>query len=418
MSDASNKPFDLIVVGAGAAGQLAAIAAAEQGRRVLVQEQMPQPGLKILASGGGRCNLTHLAEHSVIEAAFGRQGRFMEPALRIMGPEALRQFFDRLGLKTKVIDGSRVFPATERSRDVQTVLSRRMEQLGVQLHTGQPVSRLWIEEHQLRGAELTNGKRIEARRVILACGGRSYSALGGTGRGYTLARQAGHKIIEPTPALVPLVTQESWPARVAGVALTHARIWIALPKQSKTGITGDVLFTHRGVSGPAVLDLSSNVAQLLQRERSVPVRIELLDGMDTIRWNTQLDTWRKNHGSRQILPLLREKLPASLGQVLCELAGLPEQTPAAQLSAAAREKLARLLGALELTVIATEGFEQAFVTRGGVELKQVCPDTLESRLLPGLYFAGELLDLDGPTGGFNLQWAFASGWLAGRSAAD
>jgi hypothetical protein len=233
-----------------------------------------------------------------------------------------------------------------------------------------------------------------------------------------LARQAGHSILEPLPALVPLVTRERWPARLAGVAIPGARVWIALPKQSKAGVTGDVLLTHAGLSGPAVLDISGDVARLLHRGKPVPVRIELVAGMDASQWDRQLEAWRGTAGRRRVANLLQERLPASLCRMLCELAGLEEQTTAARLPGPARDTLARLLGGLELTVTATEGFESAFVTRGGVKLQQVNPDTLQSRCLPGLYLAGELLDLDGPSGGFNLQWAFASGWLAGKSAAQ
>lgn len=406
--------FDLAVVGAGAAGQIAAIAAAECGRRVVLLEQMPRAGMKLLASGGGRANLTNMLGRAEIENAFGRQGRFMGPALNIMAPAALREFLARLGVETVADDQLRVYPASQRAADVQAALGRRIEQLGVQINLSCLVSRLWVEDGRLVGVETSNG-RIQAERVLLACGGRSWPTLGGTGGGYALARQAGHKIVEPMPSLVPLVTQERWLAKLAGVSLASVRVWIALPKQSKAGITGDILFTHRGLSGPAVIDLSGTVAQLLHRVRCVPLRIELLAGMDVSRWNREMESWRVSAGRRLVVRLLREKLPASLARELCRLAGLDEQVVAAQLSAVGRRTLSGLLGSLELTVTDTEGFETAFVTRGGVKLKEVNPETLQSRLLPGLYLAGELLDLDGPTGGFNLQWAFASGWLAGKS---
>lgn len=408
-----DSAFELIVVGAGAAGQLAAIAAAEQGRQVLLLERMPKAGMKLTASGGGRGNLTNLLPPAAIEAAFGRQGRFMGPALDVMGPKALRQLLDRLGVPTVVDPESRVYPASQRAADVQSALARRLEQLGVEVRFGCAATGLWLDDGSLRGVETSDGQRCGAERVILACGGRSWPKLGGADVGYALARQAGHTIVEPTPALVPLIAQQNWPARLAGVALREVRMWVALPKQSKAGVTGDVLLTHRGVSGPAVLDLSGTVAQLLA-QGPVPLRIELVAGMDVSQWRQQVEDWRTASGRRQVAKLLQEKLPASVARVLCELAGVAEQTTAANLSAAAREKLTALLSGLELTVTATEGFETAFVTRGGVKLKEVDPATGQSRLLPGLFLAGELLDLDGPTGGFNLQWAFASGWLAGR----
>lgn len=406
--------FDLAVVGAGAAGQMAAIAAAEDGRRVVLLEQMLQAGMKLLASGGGRANLTNMLRRPAFGAAFGRQGRFIGPALEIMEPTELRKFLARLGIKTVVDDLSRVYPASQRAVHVQAALSRRIEYLGVQIRLGCTVSRLWLEDGRLMGVETSAGGRIGAERVVLTCGGCSWPKLGGTGGGYALARQAGHTIIEPVPALVPLVTRERWLAKLAGVSIQGSRVWIALPKQNKAGIVGDVLFTHRGLSGPAVIDLSGAVAQLLRHSSHVPVRIELVAGMDASRWRRQMESWRVSAGRRQVAKLLQDKLPASLSRELCQMAGLDQRVTAAQLPASARKTLTSLLSGLELTATATEGFDVAFVTRGGVKLKEVNPNTLQSRCLAGLYLAGELLDLDGPTGGFNLHWAFASGWLAGK----
>jgi len=410
-----DNEFDLAVVGAGAAGQLGAIAAAESGKRVVLLEQMARPGLKILASGGGHANLTNMLARAEFEEAFGRQGRFMEPALNVMGAADLRKFLAGLGIETMVDDKLHVYPASQRASDVQTALRDRLEQLGVQIHLNCLVSRLWIEDRTLMGVE-TSGGQIKASQVLLACGGKSYPELGGTGGGYALAKQAGHSITEPIPAMVPLVTQEPWPGQLAGVSLSHVRVWIALPKQSKAGVTGDILFTHRGLSGPAIINISGAVSQLRQRLGRVPIRIELIAGTDSPAWEREIESWRTSSGKRMVLGLVREKIPASLARELFRLAGLDEQITAAQLPTVARKTLAGLLGHLELTVTGTDGFKIAFVTRGGVKLKEVDPKTLQSRSMPGLYLAGELLDLDGPTGGFNLQWAFASGWLAGKTA--
>ncbi len=409
--------FEVLIVGAGAAGQMAAIAAAEQGIRVGLLEQMHQPGMKLLASGGGRCNLTNLVTTEEFIAAFGRSGRFMSPALELMGPSLLQAFMDRLDVPTMVSGGCHVYPVSERAADVQAALRRRLDELGVDLRPRTTVVRLWIDAGYLRGVEARGGQRFAAKRVILTCGGRSWPRLGGTGGGYALAEQAGHKLVEPLPALVPLVTRETWPARLAGVSLRHARVRIDRPGQSRVGKVGDVLFTHHGLSGPAVLNLSGMVAELLKRHGPVPLRIELIAGMDAKCWTALLNQWRIEAGRRSMVTLLREHLPASVSALLIELAGVKERTTAAQLTAGQREALVALLGGLELTVTDTEGFETAFVTRGGVALSEVSPETLESRRLSGLYLAGELLDLDGPCGGYNLQWAFASGYLAGLHAA-
>ncbi|MCY2931494.1 MAG: aminoacetone oxidase family FAD-binding enzyme [Planctomycetota bacterium] len=277
------------------------------------------------------------------------------------------------------------------------------------------MARLSVADGVLKGIECSDGRTVVADRVVLACGGKSWPELGGTGGGYALARQAGHTIVEPAPALVPLITGEKWPEKLAGVSLPHSRVWIDLPRQSKAGLAGGLLLTHHGLSGPAILDLSGAVAVLL-REGPVPIRIELLAGVDVAAWRGRFDAWRTAAGSRSVVSLLREYLPESLCVALCEQAGVAPSTTMAQLPATGRDALAGLLGALPFTVTDTKGFDVAFVTRGGVKLSEVAPATLASRLLPGLFLAGELLDLDGPCGGFNLQWAFASGHLAGRSA--
>ena len=413
---AADADTDVAVVGAGAAGQMAALAAAEAGARVGVLELMDRAGLKVLASGGGRCNLSRLVSAGEFQAAFGRQGRFTAPAFDALGPEALRRLLERLGVETVVAEGGGVYPASGRAADVQAALARRLEQLGVAVRLGEAAGGLWIDDGRLRGVQLAGGRRVGARRVVLACGGRSWPKLGGTGGGYALAAQAGHEVTPLCPALVPLATRERWPARLAGVSVRAARVRIDRRGEDKAGRTGDLLFTHRGVSGPAVLDLSGRVAELLVKG-PVTLRVELAAGADAAEWARRLDGWRGASGRRTVLNLLDEHLPRSLCAVLCELAGAGGEVPAAQLAKAAADKLAGLLGGLGLTVAASEGFDVAFVTRGGVKLRQVDPSALASRLLAGLYLAGELLDLDGPSGGYNLQWALASGWLAGRSAA-
>ena len=409
--------FDVVVVGAGAAGQMSAIAAAQEGRKVLLLEQMNQPGLKILASGGGRCNLSNLVGPTAFRAAFGRQGRFTTAAMAVMGPDDLRLFLNHIGVPTVVDGDMRVYPASQRSADVQTALRKQIKQLGVELRLGCAVHRLWIDSGQLMGVEICADQRIAATRVVLACGGKSWPKLGGTGGGYALAQQAGLEITELLPALVPLLSRQRWPTRLAGVSLRRARLWIDLPGQNKTGLTGDLLFTHRGLSGPVALDISGRVSELLHLG-PVPLRIELVADMDATQWTQRLEDWRSSAGGRKVVNLLQDYLPRSLCAVLCDLADIREQTSVAHLTVDNRDSLAKLLSGLDLTVTSTEGFEAAFVTKGGAKLQSVDPNTLQSRSLAGLYLAGEMLDLDGPSCGFNLQWAFASGWLAGKSAAQ
>ena len=415
--------FDLAVVGAGPAGLLAAIAAAERGRRVVLLEQLPRPGVKLLATGGGRCNLTNTLPPDEFPARFGRHGRFILPALDAFGPDALRRFLHSLGVPTAATDGLHVFPVSDSAADVRRALVRRARELGVRLRLATTADALWIEDDALRGIQTSRG-RVAAPAVILATGGKGYPDLGATGSGYALARQAGHTIVEPTPALVSLVTRETWPRELAGLALSPARVRIDLPGRppafahglrcgKRAGITGDILFTHTGLSGPAVLDLSGDVAVLLRDRAEVPLRLDLAPGTTRADWLARLDSWPLSEGRKTIRTLLAAHFPRALADLLCRLAGLDPATRPAQVSRPARRALADLLTALPLTVTATEGWDRAMVTRGGVALKEVDPKTLRSRRLAGLAFAGEILDLDAPSGGFNLQWAFSSGHLAG-----
>ncbi len=407
---------DVLVIGGGPAGLMAAIAAAEAGRDVMILEHMPRVGQKLLATGGGRCNITNTADVEAFLAAFGRQGRFILPALEAMDPPSLREFFDTLGVPTVADDDGHVFPVSQSAAAVLSALVRRCEQLGVRTRARTAAAELVVEGGRVVGVAKDVG-RIAARCVVLAAGGKSYPKLGSNGSGLEMARLAGHTIVPPVPALVPLVIKEPWVGRCTGISV-RARVWLDIPGRPKTGVTGDVLFTHRGLSGPCVLDLSGEAAALLARGKTVPLRLELVSGVTAAQWTQRLEEWRTTLGRRRLHTLIGQYMPARLATELCAAAGIGEDDHTAHILAPAARKLVELLTATPLTVIGTEGFEAAMVTRGGVALKEVDPRTLASRLVGGLYFAGEVLDLDGPCGGYNLQWAFSSGLVAGRSAAD
>jgi len=414
MSPAPSDAADLAVVGAGPAGLLAAIAAAERGRRVVLLEQLPRPGVKLLATGGGRCNLTHALPPDAFPARFGRHGRFIQPALAAFGPDALRRFLHSLGVPTAAPDGRHVFPVSDSAADVRCALVRRARELGVRLRLAVTARALWIEDDVLRGLRTSRG-RVAAPAVVLATGGKGYPDLGATGSGYALARQAGHPIVDPTPALVPLVARETWLRELAGIALSPVRVRIDLAGRPRAGITGDLLFTNTGLSGPAVLDLSGDVAVLLRDRAEVPLRLDLAPATPRAEWLARLDSWPLSGGRKAVRTLLAAHFPRALADLLCRLAGVDPAARPAQVSRPVRRTLADLFTALPLTVTDTAGWNRAMVTRGGVALKEVDPKCLASRLLRGLFFAGEMLDLDGPSGGFNLQWAFSSGRLAGSA---
>jgi len=423
MSHAESKAgWDVVVVGAGPAGMMAALVAAEAGRRVCVLEHLDRLGAKLLATGGGRCNLTTTLPVSDIMTRFGRQGRFLGPALKTLDPARLRALFESLGVATHAPDGLHVYPVSDSARDVRKALQVRLQDLGVEMRTGVRATGLWIEGECLRGLVTEGAGRLAAGQVILATGGRGYPELGATGDGYALAREAGHAVVEPAAALVPLVVREAWVRELAGLSVPAVRVWIDQARARREGVCGDLLFTHHGLSGPAVLDLSGDVAVLLARRKgsSVSIGIDLTPGVSEAEWLARLDAWAAEEGAevQAVGVHLARAVPRRLAGVLCGLVGASPSVRPGQVSRAARRALAASLAGLRLEVTATEGFERAMVTRGGVALKEVDPETLESRRLRGLFFAGELLDLDGPSGGFNLQWAFSSGYLAGRAAAD
>lgn len=407
---------DVVVIGAGPAGMAAALAAADQGAQVLVFEQMAVPGAKLAVSGGGRCNLTTTEPPDAICDRFGPGGRFMMPALTAFGPDRLRAWLAGLGVATHAPDGLGVWPADGDGDNVRNALWERLKALlGVTIRLGARVTGIQVDDHHISGLTTDAGHHL-VRRVILATGGKSHPELGANGSGYALAAQAGHGIVDPRPALVPLVAQEAWLKSCAGASLRPGRVWVEEPGQARAGLTGDVLFTKTGLSGPAVLDLSGTVAGLLARQTAVELRLSLAPEMDLEAWIRQFREWDATDPRKALTTLLDRHLPASVAKAAATLAGLEPGATPSQVSAEARQKLAQVLTAAPVTVVATEGFARAMVTRGGVSLKQVDPKTLASRLIDGLYFAGETLDLDGPCGGYNHTWAFASGHLAGTAA--
>ncbi|MBM4163506.1 MAG: aminoacetone oxidase family FAD-binding enzyme [Lentisphaerae bacterium] len=408
---------DVAVVGGGPAGLMAAIAAGRRGRRVTVFERLADPGRKLLASGGGRCNLTTATHPETWPVAFGRCGRFIVPALAVLGPEAIRAFFLREGVPTVVqADDACVFPRSQRAADVLAALRLAAERVGARLVCGERVERLT----QAPGGRITGviaaGRPTRAHAVVLAAGGCAYPALGSDGSGLALAREAGLTVVGPVPALVPLVTAETWPHALSGIVLERARIRLAGKGEDKAGRVGPLLFTHRGISGPPVLNLSREVSARLDcGAPGVVLLVAAHADRDAVAWRRRFDEWGARLGRRACHNVLSGEMPRALAEALCAQSGLMN-VPLAQAGRKRLEALAACCGGAALTVTATDGWNRAMVTRGGVALDDLDPRTLACRRVPGLFCAGELVDLDGPCGGYNLTWAFASGWLAGLSA--
>jgi len=400
-------PCDCLVVGGGPAGLSAAIAAAESGLRVAVAECLPSPGRKLLASGSGKCNVTNLLPVGEFARHFRCGMRFVRPALYAFPPEALRKYLAEAGVPTVAPDGFHCFPASMRAGDVLDALLRRARQLNVRLFPDCPIQSLDIKNHRVTGAASPR-YQFQTARVILACGGMGYPRLGGRGSGYELARQAGHHIVTPVPALVGLRSPEAWATRLPGIILPDATVRFG----KKLAGRGELIFTHTGVSGPAILDLSGPVArQLLQTSETV---IECSwQSRNSAAALEHLDAMRKEDGAKQLKTVLAREFPAAFAAALCAVADIPAETRGSQLRSAERDRLAAALAACPLRINATDGWEKAMATDGGIPAEEVDPNTLASHICAGLRFAGEILDIGAPCGGYNIQWALSSGRLAG-----
>ncbi len=405
--------WDLIIIGGGAAGLWAAGTAAQRGRRVLVLEKNNKAGVKILISGGTRCNLTHHCEVPGILAAFaGSQGRFLKPAVHQLPPAAVRAELGREGLATKVEPSGKVFPSSDRALDVRDALVRRLTTAGAQLRCGVAVQDLRRSENDTWRVLLTDAE-ISAKKVLLCCGGLSYRQCGTTGDGYAWARQAGHTLVATAPALTPLVSPASWVHRLTGVTLDDVTAKISTgsksPKDPRLESRGGFLWTHFGCSGPVPMNVSRYVS-VLDQPQQASLQLDLLPHRSSSELQACFDPARQ--GRRQVAKVVQTLVPRSLANCLLERAEVAEGTTLAELTNRGRRSLLADLKQLSIPLSGTRGYAKAEVTRGGVEKKEINPHTLESRVAPGLFLAGEIIDLDGPIGGYNFQAAFSTGHTA------
>ncbi len=409
----------IIVVGGGAAGMMSAIYAARSGAEVLLIERNEKLGKKVYITGKGRCNVTNTAERDVFLNHVFRNPRFLYASLAEMDNQSLMQLIEQQGVPLKVERGNRVFPVSDHSSDIILALKRAMENAGVTIRLNTRVASLIVENSTIQGVCLENGEKLSADAVILATGGLSYPSTGSTGDGYTFAESAGHTIQTPRPSLVPIETRESWPANLMGLSLKNVRLTAYANVKGKEKVLysdmGEMLFTHFGVSGPLVLTLSCLMPEELE---SVRMEIDLKPALDEATLDDRLVRDFRELSRKQLVAAMDKLVPHNLGLQLLVLAHLSPTAPIHSITAQQRKTLVQLLKAVPLTPKRLRGFEEAIVTRGGVNVKEVNPKTMESKCISGLYFAGEMLDVDASTGGFNLQIAFSTGALAGKNAAS
>ncbi len=408
------KIYDCIVIGAGAAGLMAAITAAKKNTSILLLEKLPKIAAKLKATGGGRCNLTNTLSNEDFMARFGREGRFMTPALKALNQKELQKFFNNLGVQTHAPDGFRVFPVGHDAMSIITALKEELKRLDINVICEQRVEALEHNKEYIT-AVITQDNTYYSSNIIMASGGMGYPVLGAEGDGYPLAKSVGHKISDIHPAMMPLKTKELWGANCRADTIAKVQMKVNIKKYKNLHANGDLIFTKNGIRGPVVLDFSREITPLLAKFNEVPVLMNLTKGMNEEDIREHFKKLLKENPQLNILEILRSLLPNSVSLELCKLANIEDATLSLKkLSGVSRDQLIKLLAWTPLTISGHDGFKLAMITRGGVILKEIEPNTLESKKIKGLYFCGEVMNLDGPCGGYNLQWSFASGFLAGQ----
>jgi predicted Rossmann fold flavoprotein len=392
---------------------MAAITAAREGKKVLLLEKLSKIGAKLKATGGGRCNLTNTLDNEEFMRRFGRDGRFMSPALEALDHKGLMQFFSAIGVESHAPDGYRVFPITHSSSTIINAMAQEMQNVGVTVLCSQKVETLEHDGIKVNGVHTTTDT-FYADNVVIASGGMGYPVLGAEGDGYPMAESVGHKVTDLYPAMMPLKVKEKWVENCRADTIAKVDMHVYIKKYKKLSAKGDLIFTKGGIRGPVVLDFSREITPLLSKFDEVPVLANLTKGMNEEQIRQHFKKVLEKDPHQTTLDLLLTLLPESVSLELCKLAEVDATLSLAKQIGANRDKLYRLLVWTPLTINGHDGFKMAMITRGGIHLKEIDPYTMQSKKLEGLYFCGEVMNIDGPCGGYNLQWSFASGHLAGK----
>lgn len=403
----------VLVIGGGAAGMMAAYAAGMCGHEVTLLEQNEKLGKKIYITGKGRCNFTNASPLEDIMQAVVSNPKFLYSAFYTFSNDAVMDFFENQGMSYKIERGNRAFPVSDHASDVIRALERAMKEQNVHIRLYTQVRELLIEDDKATGVLLTDGDKIMADSLILATGGLSYPTTGSTGDGHTMAKNSGHKIVTPRPALVPLTTKEEYILRMQGLSLKNVSLKIKDEKRVIYDAFGEMLFTHFGVSGPLVLSASSVLSRHFPREYQA--YIDLKPALSEEVLNERLLREFSERPNQHIKAVFQQLLPAKMIPVMIELSQISKDKPVNAITKEERRRLVGLFKAFPFTITGTRGFKEAIITQGGVSVKDIDPATMESKRIKDLYLVGELLDLDALTGGYNLQIAWSTGYLAGIS---
>ena len=408
------KKNDVIIIGAGAAGLLAAISAAKSGVSVLLIEKMKRSGTKLKITGKGRCNITNSNPLNEFITHFGKNGKFLYQAFSRFFSNDIISLLQSQGVDTVSERGGRIFPKSNKASDVVEALIRELKKHKVTTSLESKVEGLIIEDGVAKGVRVGK-KKYFSDKVIIATGGVSYSGTGSTGDGYTFAKQAGHTIVPIRPALVGLVTKGDVAQRLQGLSLTNVKLIMSINGKRKKEDIGEMLFTHVGVSGPLILSLSKQFMDAKTKGKNVSLSIDLKPGLDQKKLDARLIRDFNEHGKMKLKTVMKSLLPSKLIPVCLDLVGLDSEKLCNQVNAGERTNLLNWLKDFQVEAIKQCPIEEAIVTAGGVSLKEIDPYTMESKLVKNLFIAGEVLDIDADTGGYNLQAAFSTGWLAGLS---
>ncbi|MBI2041735.1 MAG: NAD(P)/FAD-dependent oxidoreductase [Candidatus Nealsonbacteria bacterium] len=407
---------DVVVIGGGPAGMMAAGRAGELGAKVALLEKNSSLGRKLLITGKGRSNITR-AEFNPKELLkkYGREGDFLLHALSTFGPKETVDFFEKRGLKMKVERGKRIFPETDSSKDVLDILMCYLKDNNVEIKTNSEVKEIISSHGKISKIILSSGKEISAKNYIIATGGKVFPGTGSTGAGYDWAEKLGHTVAKLRPALVPVKIKEDWPQKLQGLSLKNVELTVFQNGKKKDSRFGELLFTHFGLSGPIVLDLSFIVGELLERGE-VKLVLDLKPAMDQQSLDKRIQSDFIKYNNKFFKNSLDDLLPQKFIPIIIELSGIDPFKKVNVITKKERRGLAKIFKNLKMTVSSLLGFESAIVTSGGVLLREIDSKTMRSKLIENLFFAGEIINLHGPTGGYNLQICWSSGYLAGQSA--
>ena len=408
--------YDLIVVGSGAAGLAGAIKAGRAGKKVLLLEKLSQIATKLKATGGGRCNLSNTLDNTSFMQSFGKNGRFMTTAINKMNHLDLMDFFTSLNLETHIPDGFRIFPVTHSSTTVINALHDELKRLNVKVLCDEKVEDIIIEDQKISALKTQNNTYL-THNILLATGGMGYPKMGATGDGFTIVKKLGHSVTKLYPAMMPLATKETWQGNCRADTISKVSIKVNIPnnnKLKKLTAKGDLIFTSTGLRGPVILDFAREITPFLDKYDEVPILVNLTHDMDEDKIIKTIKEKSINEPNKNIVEILSYIVPTSLAIELCKICEIDITKNYKNIKGESKNQLIKILAWTPFTITGHDGFNKAMITRGGINLKEIDPNTMQSKIIKGLYFAGEIVDIDGPCGGYNLQWSFSSGYLAGE----